>query len=315
MPVDERYRRQVALLVRTLPFVAEESCFALKGGTAINLFVRDLPRLSVDIDLTYLPVAGWEESLRDMDATLRRIGGRIEASVATARVQPVALRGESAVNKLFVRDGGVQIKIELTPVMRGCVYEAEERAVSKSVERQFGFAATRVVSFSDLFAGKLVAALDRQHPRDLFDVRGLLAREGIDDRLRTAFVVYLIGHNRPVAELLAPARRDLAEEFRRGLAGMTEGPVALEDLVGAREALIANAVDRMPEAHRRFLLSFEAGVPDWSLLDAPNAATLPAVRWRMANLARLDGNRRSQLVARLEAVLAGPASGVSAAHR
>ena len=172
MPVDERYRRQVALLVRTLPFIAEEPCFALKGGTAINLFIRDLPRLSVDIDLTYLPVAGWEESLRDVDATLRRIGGRIEASVATARVQPVTLRGENAVNKLFVRDGGVQIKTELTPVLRGCVYEAEERAVSKSVERQFGFAATRVVSFSDLFAGKLVAALDRQHPRDLLTSAG-----------------------------------------------------------------------------------------------------------------------------------------------
>ena len=314
MPVDERYRRQVALLVRTLPFVAEEPCFALKGGTAINLFVRDLPRLSVDIDLPYLPAASWDESLRDVDAALRRIGGRIEASVATARVQPVALRGENAVNKLFVRDGGVQIKIEVMPVLRGCVYEAEERAVSKSVERQFGFAAIRVVSFSDLFAGKLVATLDRQHPCDLFDVRGLLAREGIDERLRTAFIVYLIGHNRPVAELLAPARRDLAEEFRRGLAGMTEGPVALDDLVGAREALIANAVGRMPEAHRRFLLSFEVGAPDWSLLDVPNAATLPAVQWRMANLARLDGRRRSQLVAGLETALAGSASGASATH-
>ena len=171
-----------------------------------------------------------------------------------------------------------------------------------------------MVSFSDLFAGKLVAALDRQHPRDLFDVRGLLAREGIDERLRTAFIVYLIGHNRPVAELLAPARRDLAEEFRRGLAGMTEGPVALDDLVGAREALIANAVGRMPEAHRRFLLSFEVGAPDWSLLDVPNAATLPAVQWRMANLARLDGRRRSQLVAGLETALAGSASGASATH-
>ena len=57
MPFNYVYRRQVDLLVRTLPYVAEEECFALKGGTAINLFVRDLPRLSVDIDLTYLPVA------------------------------------------------------------------------------------------------------------------------------------------------------------------------------------------------------------------------------------------------------------------
>lgn len=57
MPLNDVYRQQAALLVRMLPFVAEEGCFALKGGTAINLFLRDMPRLSVDIDLTYLPVA------------------------------------------------------------------------------------------------------------------------------------------------------------------------------------------------------------------------------------------------------------------
>ena len=110
--------------------------------------------------------------------------------------------------------------------------------------------------------------------------------DGINGR-DTAFIVYLIGHNRPVAELLAPTRRDLAEEFNRGLAGMTEGPVALDDLVGSREALIANAVGRMPEAHRRFLLSFEVGAPNWSLLggdaagravaDGESRASRPAV--------------------------------------
>lgn len=141
MPVDERFRRQVALLVRTLPVVAEETCFALKGGTAINLFVRNLPRLSVDIDLTYLPVASREASRADIGAALGRIAKRIEASIATARVQPGTIRGENAVNRLFVRDGRVQIKIEVTPVLRGCVYEPEERVVSPVVERQFGFAA------------------------------------------------------------------------------------------------------------------------------------------------------------------------------
>lgn len=55
MAFSDIYRRQVELLIRTLPAVAEEECFALKGGAAINLFIRNLPRLSVDIDLTYLP--------------------------------------------------------------------------------------------------------------------------------------------------------------------------------------------------------------------------------------------------------------------
>ena len=189
MRADERYRRQVALLVRAIPLVGEETCFALKGGTAINLFVRELPRLSVDIDLTYLPVASREESLSGIDAALHRVAGRIESVFAGVRVQSGKVRGERTVNRLFVRDRHVQIKIEVTPVLRGCLYESELRPVSNIVQRRYGFAEMRVVSFADLFAGKLVAALDRQHPRDLFDVRELLAKEGIDRRLRTAFVV------------------------------------------------------------------------------------------------------------------------------
>ena len=294
--------------MRTLPFVAEETCFALKGGTAINLFVRELPRLSVDIDLTYLPVASRGEPLAGIDAALGRIAGRIEASIAAARVQPAQHRGENVVNKLFVRDRRVQVKIEVTPVLRGCVYEPEERAVSPVVERQFGFAAMRVVSFADLFAGKLVAGLDRQHPRDLFDVRELSASEGIDERLRTAFIVYLIQPQQAPGRAAGAGAPRHGDEFRRGLAGMTEVPVSLDALVGAREEMVADAVGRMPDAHRHFLRSFETGAPEWSLLDAPNVERLPAVQWRLENLARLDGRRRSELLARLEAALAQSAS-------
>ena len=140
------------------------------------------------------------------------------------------------VNRLFVRDRSVQVKIEVTPVLRGCVYEPEERIVLAAVEERFGFAAMQVLSFPDLYAGKLVAGLDRQHPRDLFDIAGLLSSEGIDEPLRTAFVVYLISHGRPIAELLAPARRELDDEFARGFAGMVETPVTVEDLLRTREA-------------------------------------------------------------------------------
>ena len=154
--------------------MAEEECFALKGGTAINLFIRDLPRLSVDIDLAYLPVADRAESLDDIDAALRRIGERVEGFFPAARVKSATLKGEGTVNKLFIREWGTQIKVEVTPVLRGCVHEPEVRVVSEVVEEQFGFAAMKVVSFADLYAGKVVAALDRQHPRDLFDVKDLL---------------------------------------------------------------------------------------------------------------------------------------------
>lgn len=311
MRVDEQYRRQVALLVRILPFVAAESCFALKGGTAINLFVRNLPRLSVDIDLAYLPVTGRKESLRGIEVALRGIEERITGSIPLARVQRARLREEGTVNKLFVRERDTQVKIEVTPVLRGCVLEPERMTVSDFVEAQFGFAEMQLVSFADLYAGKFVAALDRQHPRDLFDVRELLSNEGIDERLRAAFVVYLISHHRPMARLLAPAHRDMTEEYERGLAGMMEDPVALDALVQTREELIAAIVGRMPEAHRQFLLSFQKGEPEWPLIDLPHAATLPAVRWQMMKLNRLDEKELEERVVALEAAIGGGVRGVT----
>jgi predicted nucleotidyltransferase component of viral defense system len=303
MPVADLYRRQVALLVRTLPLVAAETCFALKGGTAINLFVRNMPRLSVDIDLTYLPVAKRAASLKVIDAALRRISGSITSGIRSAHVNQSAPKGEAGITKLVVQADGVQMKIEVTPVLRGCVYEPETRAVSARVEDEFGFAEIQVVSFADLYADKLVAALDRQHPRDLFDVRDLLANEGISDELHKAFIVYLLSHNRPFAEVLDPARLDITEEFARGFDGMTDSPVTIDELIEAREELIADIVGRMPADHRRFLISIKSGKPDWALLDLPGVEALPAVRWRLENLAKLDQRKRSALIARLREVL------------
>jgi predicted nucleotidyltransferase component of viral defense system len=304
MPFSDLYRRQAALLVRVLPIVAREECFALKGGTAINLFLRDMPRLSVDIDLAYLPVAPRAESLTAIDAALKRIAETARSVLPAGRITESPLRGEAAVNKLFVSDGQVQIKIEVTPVIRGCVYEPERRAVSPAVEAAFGFAELKVLSFADLYGGKIVAALDRQHPRDLFDVRDLLASEGIDDALRRAFIVYLISHDRPMSEILAPTRKDISLEFERGFAGMTDEPVPLENLLQAREAIIAQIVGIMPAEHRRFLIAFERGAPDWSLLGLDAIADMPAVRWRRQNLDSLSKEKRAALVARLEQVLA-----------
>src|SRR5690606_13433230 len=159
-------------------FVAGERDFALKGGTAINLFVRDMPRLSVDIDLTYLPVAGRPESLAAIDAAMKRMAAALRAGLRGARVMEVVNAREQIVTNLTVQRGAAQIKIEVTLVLRGCVFAPETRAVSPAVEDAFGYAETQVVSFADLYAGKIMAALDRQHPRDLFDIRDLLANEG-----------------------------------------------------------------------------------------------------------------------------------------
>lgn len=142
---------------------------------------------------------------------MRRLAKTIEAGIPGARVTSTPNK-ENRVTRLLVRANDVQIKIEVTPVLRGCVYEPSLMSVSKEVEEQLGFAEIQVVSFADLYAGKIVAALDRQHPRDLFDVRDLLANEGISDKLRKAFIVYLLSHNRPMSEVLEPARLDILTE-------------------------------------------------------------------------------------------------------
>lgn len=303
MALLDRYRQQVALLIRALAFVAQEPDFALKGGTAINLFVRDMPRLSVDIDLTYLPVQDRPTSLAAIDAAMKRTAARITTGIPGAQVTPSLLRPEAIVTKLVVRSGETQIKIEVTPVLRGCVYEPVMSTVSPAVEDTFGFAEMQIISFADLYAGKIVAALDRQHPRDLFDVRDLLANEGVSDELRRAFIVYVLSHDRPIAEVLAPTRKPLADEFLRGFGGMTNDPVTLADLEEAREALIATILGDMPDEHRHFLLSFKRGAPDWTLLGISNAEDLPAVKWKQHNLDQLAADKRTALAEALEHVL------------
>jgi hypothetical protein len=191
----------------------------------------------------------------------------------------------------------------VTPVLRGCVFAPEIRSVSASVEDEFGYAETQVVSFPDLYGGKIMAALDRQHPRDLFDVRDLLANEGITDKLRQAFIVYLISHHRPIAEVLRSPQKDIAAAFAGEFAGMTTVDVPLDELIAARAALVAEIVERMPEAHRRFLVGFKEGGADWNLLGVPEARNLPAVKWKQLNLNRLKPEDRQRLVAELKAVL------------
>jgi predicted nucleotidyltransferase component of viral defense system len=303
LALHDTYRQQVALLVRVLPFVATEPDFALKGGTAINLFIRDLPRLSVDIDLTYLPVADRPASLDAIESAMLRIADEITAGIKGSKITPSRLQPEGKVTKLVVRYERVQIKIEVTPVLRGTVYAPEMRTVSPRVESAFGFAEIQVTSFADLYAGKIVAALDRQHPRDLFDVRDLLAQEGIDDALRSAFLIYVLSHPRPIAELLAPTRRTLDDEYERGFAGMTEETVPLETLLETREAMIAAMVSGMPESHRAFLLGFKRGNPDWAVLGLEEAAKLPAVQWKLHNLDQLPGDKRAVLADRLRRIL------------
>jgi len=300
MAYSDTYRKQVELLIQTLPHVANEDCFALKGGTAINLFIRDMPRLSVDIDLTYLPIADRPASLAAIDSALKRIAESIRQSDSSIQITESAPSTQAEITKLIVRARDrTQIKIEVTPVLRGCVYEPRIMAVSEKVEDQFGFAETNVLSFEDLYAGKIMAALDRQHPRDLFDVHLLLENEGISDDLRTALIAYLISHDHSPHSLLDPVLRDISQDFEQNFVGMTDEAIALDTLLDARDSLIADVTGNMPDHHKEFLVSFYSRNPDWELLGLEGIADLPAVRWRELNLDRAGEGTREELVKKL----------------
>ena len=179
MKVGPPFTEQVRLLVMLLPHVAKQDCFALKGGTAINLFLRDMPRLSVDIDLAYIPVEDRDTSLAGIDDALFKITNDIERAVPRTSVRSSRLKGTDKRFKLVVSQGSTTVKVEVTPVLRGSVFPTEQRQLSPKAEAEFGFARVHLLSFEDLYAGKICATLDRQHPRDLYDIHLLLNNEGI----------------------------------------------------------------------------------------------------------------------------------------
>ena len=282
----ETYEAQVALLVRILPYVANEPIFALKGGTAINLFYRDLPRLSVDIDLTYLPIKDRAESLAEINDAMDRIATAIEGGIAGAKTQRIKGGGGGA-TRLLARLNAAEIKIETSPVTRGAVHEPETRAVTEAVEDEFGYAEMQIVAFEDLFGGKLHAALDRQHPRDLYDIKLLYENEGLTDDLFRTFLIYIASSPRPAHELLNPNLIDLDQPYAQQFEGMTKTPIALDDLLETRKRLVADIRSRLDDDTKRFLLSLHDGTPQFDAINRPQAADLPAVQWKLHNLRKL----------------------------
>jgi predicted nucleotidyltransferase component of viral defense system len=281
--IDQRYRAQVELLLQIIPYVAKETIFALKGGTAINLFIRSLPRLSVDIDLTYIPINDRETALSDISGGLGRIKADLEKSIPGISVTAVSREGEDA--KINCQLQRAQIKVEVNTTARGTINDPELLKIDKKVEESFGrFAAIHVVSMAELYGGKICAALDRQHPRDLFDVRLLLDNEGFNDDIKTGFLVALISHMRPINELLNPTFIDQRNAFETQFPGLSDIPFSYEDFERTREQLVKEIHSLLTEEDRMFLMSFKKGNPDWELLSVKNAKELPAVRWKLQNI-------------------------------
>ena len=300
---DPRYEAQVRLLLRCLPEIDRHSCFALKGGTAINFFVRDLPRVSVDIDLTYLPLKTRHEALREIHDTLICIRGDILKRVPASRVSEI--RNEEWIQKLVVSTDDAVVKVEPSLILRGSVYPPQKLDLCLAAQEQFeAFVRAQTLSVADLYGGKLCAALDRQHPRDLFDVKLLLGDTGITREVRRAFVVYLAGHDRPMSELLAPRLQDIKQLYANHFTGMMRSEVSLDDLLQIQRDLPEALIRALDNDEKEFLISVKRGEPEWERLGMDHLDQLPAIQWKLDNIRKMNPAKHKAALERLIEALA-----------
>ena len=215
--MDNQYINQVHLLFKILPHIAEEKVFALKGETAINLFYRDMPRLSVDIDLTYMPITDYKSSLKNIDEAFDRIAISIMAA-GDIHAQRI-LGGGGNETRIRASQDATQVKIESVPAMCGSALPLRTMATCKSAREKFGLIEMQVLAFEDVFGGKIHAALSRQHPRDWFDIKVLYENEGLTDDLFRVFMVYVASSNNPIDELLNPKAPLARPSAQQGING------------------------------------------------------------------------------------------------
>nr|WP_322941035.1 nucleotidyl transferase AbiEii/AbiGii toxin family protein [Pseudomonas sp. s4] len=299
---DKRYTDRVQLLVEILPTLAKETRFALKGGTAINLFEHDLPRLSVDIDLTWLPMQDYAQDAGQISDALESLGRALGSAPLRLQVQTSAPERGGFINRLIVSRGRARVQIETTPVMRGSVHLVRTMIVQPQVQEAFGFASIQVLDFADLYAGKMAAALSRQHPRDLFDIGLLLADPRTDERLWRTFLIYMSCSPKPAWEMLIPNEpKDFEAIYQTHFRGMTAAPVSSEILLEHRARLLRQISEWLTPQSRAFLESVEMENPDFDLIELPQAAELPAVKRKLQNLASRSAAKRASDHSQLQA--------------
>jgi predicted nucleotidyltransferase component of viral defense system len=305
--MEKTYIEIVRLLLESAPAIFETPHFAMKGGTAINLFIEDMPRLSVDIDVVYT------DHQATRDEALKSISKGLEAArkpLAKAGLEAdVSATRDGDEIKLFIRRGRNQVKVEVNHVFRGTVLPVEARQLGNEARKLFTTELSApVLAAPELYGSKLVAAMDRQHPRDLFDVRGLFEQDGLTADVVECFVCYLAGHNRPVHEVLFSRDVDMSPAFENEFAGMARNPITLAELQQVRRKLKKELPAALTPNQRHFLLGLVAGEPDWRLMKCPHLSQLPAIRWKLQNVAKLKKSnlgKFTQQAEELRARLAG----------
>lgn len=291
--MNQAYLDAVRLLLAIAPSIFRQPGFALKGGTAINLFLRDMPRLSVDLDLVFADhQAGRDDAMQMISSHLELIRADLNELGMTCGSASGAGGDEL---KLFIERNRTRVKVEVNHVFRGTVLPIESRPLTAEAQDTF-FTDIQipVLHPDELYGSKLVAAMDRQHPRDLFDVLKLYEAGGLTEGIVECFVCYLAGHNRPIHEVLFANEIDITSSYDNEFEGMTRELVSLASLLETRRKLFAELPFRLNGDQRSFLMSLAEAQPDWPLMSCPHLAEMPALRWKLANLERLRSSNSAK---------------------
>jgi predicted nucleotidyltransferase component of viral defense system len=292
--MNERYKKQVALLIRIMPSVYRISDFAVHGGTAINLFYNDLPRYSVDIDITYIPVRAREESIANINAHLVELKQAIEKSVPGIRITH-----KPDVWKLLCAKDGATVKIEVNGIKRGLLGTTEDKELCSKAQSEFAMGCrARVVSFTQLYGGKISAALSRQHPRDLFDCKYMSL--DLLEQAKYGLLYALLGSDKPIVESLQPNLIDQRTALEQEFEGMTDVPFSYADYEETRLKLISRVNAMLSEEDKAFLLSFESGMPQWNLCPNGDLSEHPSIKWKLQNILKLKETNPVKFAAGVE---------------
>ena len=299
--MNPTYVQTVNLLLDIAPTVFQTPRFAMKGGTALNLFVQDLPRLSVDIDVVFIKhQADRDNALKEIAQELQRIEAAIAAMGYETRTRKV--QGGDEV-KLDIFSAEAAVKVEVNFVFRGTVLPIQTRSLSEKTQALFSKnIQIPVLAPSELYGSKLVAAMDRQHPRDFFDVLKMYESHGLTQEILDCFVAYLAGHNRPVHEVLFSNAQPMEATFKNEFVGMTSDPIHLDDLLQTQQRLMAELPQALTPNHKNFLLSLLETKPDWSLLPFKHLQELPAIQWKLQNLSHLKSKNPAKFRLQREAL-------------
>ena len=295
--MNKEYAEKVEVLLRLLPIVMDEKVFAVHGGSAINLFVRDLPRYSVDIDLTYIPIEGREESLEHINDHLMSIADKAKRAFRGMHIVP-----KLATSKLLCEYQGKQVKVEVNQTKRGIIGgDVQALPLCKKAQDEFGmYCEADIVPMTLLYGGKIAAALSRQHPRDLFDVKYM---EYPLAETREGLLFCLLGSDRPIHESFAPNLLDQHDALANQFDGMTDVPFTYEEFEQTRAQLIQDVFALMTAADKSFLVSFEQGEPDWGNFDFSYFKDYPSVQWKLLNLQHLKKQNPIKLTAEASKLL------------